>query len=632
MRLAILKTQDSLVDRIVSLPPPSDNVYINAFMSPGLSFQPPPETLSASASRTVRSPGRSQNSLAPPSRSTELLAVDEQRGRHANARRTHDPSVATIVPMQTTMQTAETRMTTAGVPASASAAAAAALKRKSAPATPTGDLRHGTGQADAAGGLGVEQRSAGTGSNSGAPAVPQVVVLPDTEAIQETLVPKGLASEVAEQEEFSSPVKEEPEEPVEQTAPDVPMADNATQEGEHMRRMAQIEMLKMRLQQALDTGDTTSEEQSKVATPTSDETPTSDPGTEKVTQFTEPLKGEKEATDSVSDAALESESSLSRRTSTKSRRRKRASSSPSKLRPPSHGSLENESLGPESIPNSLNADMQQVFQEAEEDDYRDSDGMSNGSHSSTESMHVEAHLHALDESEGETLALPDVTSEVVSPRLEQDALGDQANVDESHPPEALESVHDAEGGATSTYPKSVPDVQTQSGKTSVSGRPSEKLDNDVPPAPDTSTTPKLEDMFAKKEVPSLKDLKRMSCSSLLDLRPKSAGKGTVSALTRLINDKSGTDNPFTDYSFFSGKGNPDAIRLKIYVVLQDADSPDPLLISVKREATVEEVIGYALYEHCDEGREPPLPDHLKDVIMWNMRIVEDDGTVDDDFP
>ena len=73
------------------------------------------------------------------------------------------------------------------------------------------------------------------------------------------------------------------------------------------------------------------------------------------------------------------------------------------------------------------------------------------------------------------------------------------------------------------------------------------------------------------------------------------------------------------------------MRLKIYVALEE-EPTEPLLISVKRDATVEEVIGYALYEYLNEEREPPVPDELKDVVMWNMRIVEDDGTVDDDFP
>ncbi len=58
----------------------------------------------------------------------------------------------------------------------------------------------------------------------------------------------------------------------------------------------------------------------------------------------------------------------------------------------------------------------------------------------------------------------------------------------------------------------------------------------------------------------------------------------------------------------------------------------PLNIAVKNEATVEEVIGYSLFEYVNEKRIPPIPDTRYGVVFWNMRIVEDDGSIDDDFP
>ena len=58
----------------------------------------------------------------------------------------------------------------------------------------------------------------------------------------------------------------------------------------------------------------------------------------------------------------------------------------------------------------------------------------------------------------------------------------------------------------------------------------------------------------------------------------------------------------------------------------------PLDIIVKRDASVEEVIGYTLYEYVEDRRQPVIPQALADVIYWNMRIVEDDGSIDDDFP
>lgn len=71
--------------------------------------------------------------------------------------------------------------------------------------------------------------------------------------------------------------------------------------------------------------------------------------------------------------------------------------------------------------------------------------------------------------------------------------------------------------------------------------------------------------------------------------------------------------------------------MKIYFPF--ADNPEvPLSLSIKRDARVEDVIGFALYEYVNVGVEPRLPVEVCDVVCWNMRIVEDDGAVDEDFP
>ncbi|KAI8919362.1 stress-activated map kinase interacting 1 [Powellomyces hirtus] len=138
-----------------------------------------------------------------------------------------------------------------------------------------------------------------------------------------------------------------------------------------------------------------------------------------------------------------------------------------------------------------------------------------------------------------------------------------------------------------------------------------------------------ENLFVKTRLPVLKqandnDSRRRSRYEL--------GTKTISALTSLFNEQSRSDNPFgKDYSFFSGKGDPQPIKLKIYLPI--SEEPEvPLSLSVLRDASVEEVIGYALYEYWGEGRQPTIPEDLRDIKMWNMRIVEDDGTIDDDFP
>ena len=61
-------------------------------------------------------------------------------------------------------------------------------------------------------------------------------------------------------------------------------------------------------------------------------------------------------------------------------------------------------------------------------------------------------------------------------------------------------------------------------------------------------------------------------------------------------------------------------------------------LSVRRDATVEEVIGFALWSYWEEGWLPKLNDGVGENdpklsgIGWIMRIAEDDGEVDEDFP
>ncbi|CAG8551389.1 7299_t:CDS:2, partial [Funneliformis caledonium] len=106
-----------------------------------------------------------------------------------------------------------------------------------------------------------------------------------------------------------------------------------------------------------------------------------------------------------------------------------------------------------------------------------------------------------------------------------------------------------------------------------------------------------------------------------------------SALTALIAEKkSKLDNPFVEeYSFFAGKGDLNPLTLKIFLPFSNKPL-QPLVVVVKRDASVEEVIGYTLYQYWDEKREPTLESKLCDVLQWTMRIVEDDGEIDYDFP
>ena len=52
-------------------------------------------------------------------------------------------------------------------------------------------------------------------------------------------------------------------------------------------------------------------------------------------------------------------------------------------------------------------------------------------------------------------------------------------------------------------------------------------------------------------------------------------------------------------------------------------------VAVRPDATVEEAIGFVLYQYTEEGRQPKARDTVR---VYSLRIVEDDGEIDNDFP
>lgn len=68
-------------------------------------------------------------------------------------------------------------------------------------------------------------------------------------------------------------------------------------------------------------------------------------------------------------------------------------------------------------------------------------------------------------------------------------------------------------------------------------------------------------------------------------------------------------------------------------------------LNVRKDATVEEVIGFALWNYWEEAWLPKLDQGIPEgeegqqaretrlsAIGWVLRLTEDDGEVDDDFP
>lgn len=82
----------------------------------------------------------------------------------------------------------------------------------------------------------------------------------------------------------------------------------------------------------------------------------------------------------------------------------------------------------------------------------------------------------------------------------------------------------------------------------------------------------------------------------------------------------------------------------VNVFFPQARSPagKPLELNVRKDASVEEVIGFALWSYWEEGWLPKLDEGLGEddprrkaklsAVGWVLRIAEEDGELDEDFP
>lgn len=105
-----------------------------------------------------------------------------------------------------------------------------------------------------------------------------------------------------------------------------------------------------------------------------------------------------------------------------------------------------------------------------------------------------------------------------------------------------------------------------------------------------------------------------------------------SALTALIAERASTaDNPFSEFSFVSGRGESNPITLCVYLP-HSAQPYDPVSLVVKPDAIVDDVIGYILYDYVEKKRKPALEEDIYDLSNWMLRIAEDDGEIEEDLP
>jgi hypothetical protein len=132
-----------------------------------------------------------------------------------------------------------------------------------------------------------------------------------------------------------------------------------------------------------------------------------------------------------------------------------------------------------------------------------------------------------------------------------------------------------------------------------------------------------EDLFARQKVPPLR-----------------AAKSALSSMMAASN----TTNPFSDlYSAISGRGVSPAASMVVIVFFPFARerAGEPMRLSVRKDASVEEVLGFGLWSYWEAGWLPRLDDEDLNVnaseeklgtVGWVMKIAEDDGEVDEDFP
>lgn len=168
----------------------------------------------------------------------------------------------------------------------------------------------------------------------------------------------------------------------------------------------------------------------------------------------------------------------------------------------------------------------------------------------------------------------------------------------------------------------VPPAQSRNGSISSNDTQSPQVkepSNPVPPAESIAQSSSSALTFSRVKVPSVPEYFPPSALSII-----------------LASKASKVDNPFSElYSLISSRSNPLVLQVAFPFSLQPKK---PVTLNVRSDATVEEVIGFALWTYWEEGYMPKLDEgdeaRQKDRLSaagWSLRITEDDE-VDDDFP
>ncbi|KAH8169644.1 SAPK-interacting protein 1 (Sin1), middle CRIM domain-containing protein [Sarocladium implicatum] len=99
--------------------------------------------------------------------------------------------------------------------------------------------------------------------------------------------------------------------------------------------------------------------------------------------------------------------------------------------------------------------------------------------------------------------------------------------------------------------------------------------------------------------------------------------------------------PFQKFAHFSGQGQRGSLTIHIYAPFSKTPGK-PYEVSIRprvqeerggeRAVTVADLIGLSLYRYNEDKKEPSLPNDKLDINWWTLRMVEEGGEVDDDFP
>ncbi|CAL1709275.1 unnamed protein product [Somion occarium] len=139
---------------------------------------------------------------------------------------------------------------------------------------------------------------------------------------------------------------------------------------------------------------------------------------------------------------------------------------------------------------------------------------------------------------------------------------------------------------------------------------------------------------------------RQPGSDLFIRRPTPPVQAAKSALTAMLatTSNSSSSNPFTElYSAISGRSEGDSISVSVFFPHAREPANRVMELNVRKDSTVEEVLGFALWTYWEEGWLPKLDEGLDgeedpkwdikcSALGWILRIAEEDGEVDEDFP